>query len=428
MGNYQYQTAYFTFTNAYGFNNAAVGGTGYNFANPDIRWERAATFNIGVDMDFFNAGLTISLDYYNKVTSDILVPPAVPGVFGTGLPDFNAGKVGNRGWELSAAYHHEGKRFTHQVSFNLGDSRNEVLDFQDEARLTGREELQILLREGYPYNSYVGLKRAGYFRNVEDVKNSAKPEGLTNLQPGDNKYVDINNDGVINDDDNVVFGNPFPRLTFGFIYNLACKGFDLNIFLQGVGKRTMMLRGELVEPGHYYFAERNSGEPDTYYLDRDKLRADGTTEVTDPEQVYRIRVDFSNGTSESATIETIELWFPPLGQFLFELPYTGNGTWTIENTPIEFKQESWGRDERYKFRFTVKQDGTESYEWFGSVNGDNARPDESTPDQFWYMVPVTDDYWANCFKFATPVDNNNADISIVFNTSVQEYTHIVAPQ
>ncbi|MDN5210801.1 TonB-dependent receptor [Fulvivirgaceae bacterium BMA12] len=253
VGNYQYQTSYFTFPNVYGFNNAAVGGTGYNFANPDIRWERAATFNVGVDMDFFNADLTLSLDYFNKVTSDILVPPAVPGVFGTSLPDFNAGKVGNQGWEVSAAYRHEGKHFTHQISFNLGDSRNEVLDFQDEERLTGREELQILLREGYPYNSYVGLKRDGYFRNVDDVENSAKPEGLTNLQPGDNKYVDINKDGVINDDDNVVFGNPFPRLTFGFTYNLKFKGFDLNIFLQGVGKRTMMLRGELVEPFHFNY-------------------------------------------------------------------------------------------------------------------------------------------------------------------------------
>ncbi|MDN5210799.1 SusE domain-containing protein [Fulvivirgaceae bacterium BMA12] len=183
-----------------------------------------------------------------------------------------------------------------------------------------------------------------------------------------------------------------------------------------------------LKPGNYYFAERNSGTPDTYYLDGDKLKADGTTEVTGPEQVYRIRVDFSNGTSEIATIETIELWFPPLGQFLFDLPYIGNGTWKIENTPIEFKQESWGRDERYKFRFAIKQDGADSYEWFGSVNGDNSRPDDSTADSFWYMVPVTDDFWANCFKFATPVDNNNADISIVFNTSVPEYTHIVEPQ
>ncbi len=183
-----------------------------------------------------------------------------------------------------------------------------------------------------------------------------------------------------------------------------------------------------LKPGSYYFAERNSGEPKTYYIDGEKLGAEGTTEVTGDEQVCRVRVNFSNGTTEVATIDLIELWFPPLGSFLFSLPYVGNGTWKIEDTPIEFKEESWGRDERYKFRFTVSQGGETSYEWFGSVNGDNSRPDESTPEAFWYMVPVTDDYWNNCFKFATPVDNSNADISIVYNTSVPEYTHVVEPQ
>lgn len=253
VGNYQYQTTFFTFPNAYGFNNSAVGGTGYNFANPNLKWERAATFNVGADMDFLNGDLTLSLDYYNKLTSDILVAPAVPGVFGTSLPDFNAGEVANRGWEVLVGYVKRTNMFTHQFSFNLADSQNEVVDFQGNERLQGREELQILLREGFPYNSYVGLKRDGYFQNLEDVQNSAKPEGLTNLFPGDNKYVDLNDDGVINDDDKVVFGNPFPRLTYGLTYNVQFKGFDLNLFIQGVGRRTMMLRGELVEPYHFNY-------------------------------------------------------------------------------------------------------------------------------------------------------------------------------
>src|SRR5690606_29311560 len=94
VANYQYQTTFFSFENAYGFNNGAVAGTGFNFANPAIQWERAATFNVGADFDFFNGALTVSADYFNKVTSDILIPPAVPGVFGTGLPDFHAGTVG----------------------------------------------------------------------------------------------------------------------------------------------------------------------------------------------------------------------------------------------------------------------------------------------------------------------------------------------
>lgn len=252
VGNYQYQTTYFTFQNAYGFNNSGVSGTGYNFANPDIQWERAATFNAGLDADFFKGALSFSFDFFDKVTSDILVPPQVPGVYGTDLPDFNAGKVGNRGWEISATYRHKGKSLNQSVTVNFGDSKNKVLDFNGQERLTGVEELQVILREGLPFNSYVGLKRDGYFQNVEEIQGAAVPAGIT-VQPGDNRYVDVNKDGKIDDNDKFIFGNPFPRYTFGLTYNVDYKNFDLSIFLQGVGKRTMMIRGELVEPFHYNY-------------------------------------------------------------------------------------------------------------------------------------------------------------------------------
>lgn len=253
VGNYQYQTTYFTFADAYGFNNSTVSGTGYHFSNPDIRWERAATFNIGADLDFFRNALTLSLDYYNKVTRDILVAPAIPGVFGVDdLPDFNAGKVGNKGWEVAVTYRRSGEVLRHMLSFNLADSKNEVLDFQGNEILRTVEELQLLLKEGYPFNSYVGLKRDGYFQNIDEVEQGPKPAGL-DVQPGDNRYVDVDGNGIIDDEDKVVFGNSFPRLTYGFTYNVGFKGFDLNIFLQGVGKRTMMIRGELVEPFHFNY-------------------------------------------------------------------------------------------------------------------------------------------------------------------------------
>lgn len=252
VDNYQYQTTYFTFQNAYGFNNSGVSGTGYNFANPDIQWEKAATFNAGIDADFFKGALSFSFDYFDKVTSDILVPPQVPGVFGTSLPRFNAAKVGNKGWEISATYKHKGKVLNHSLTVNFGDTKNKVLDYGGQESLTGLEELQVILREGLPFNSYVGLKRDGIFQNWDEIKGAAVPEGLS-VQPGDNRYVDVNKDGKIDDNDKFVFGNPFPRYTYGATYNLDYKNFDLSIFIQGVGKRTMMIRGELVEPFHYNY-------------------------------------------------------------------------------------------------------------------------------------------------------------------------------
>tara|TARA_R110002020_G_scaffold475803_1_gene712507 strand:+ start:7695 stop:10796 length:3102 start_codon:yes stop_codon:yes gene_type:complete len=252
VGNFQYQTTYFTFQNAYSYNNAAVSGTGFNFANPDLQWERAATLNLGVDLDFFNKSLFVTFDWFNKITSDILVAPAVPGVYGTGLPDFNAGKVKSYGWELSATYRHTGKLFSHTLTANIGDTQNEVLEFQGNEILTGVEELQVILREGVPFRSYVGLKREGIFQSFNEIENSAVPVGLSPV-PGDNKYVDLNEDGVIDDDDKFIFGNPFPRYTFGLTYNVEVKGFDLSVFVQGVGKRTMMVRGEQVEPFHFNY-------------------------------------------------------------------------------------------------------------------------------------------------------------------------------
>ena len=252
VGDFQYQTTYFSFNNAYGFGNNPVSGTGYNFSNPDLQWEKAATLNLGLEADFFNGALGLSFDYFDKVTRDILLPPQVSGVFGTSLPDFNAGKLGNKGWEISATYRHAGKLFNHSLTMTFGDSKNKVLSYNGQERLTGVEEMQVLLREGLPFNSYVGLMRDGYFQNWEEIQGAAVPEGIS-VQPGDNRYVDLNGDGKIDDNDKFVFGNPFPRYTFGATYNIEYKGFDMSIFIQGVGKRTMMIRGELVEPFHYNY-------------------------------------------------------------------------------------------------------------------------------------------------------------------------------
>lgn len=254
VGNYQFQTTYFSFQNAYAFNNSVVSGTGFNFANPDIRWERASTFNIGVDATFFKNSLTVSVDYFDKVTRDILVAPVVPGIFGTSLPDFNSAKMQNRGWEASINYRISGEQFKHQIGLNVGDSKNKVLDYGGRERISSSDEMQFIIREGLPFNSYVGLKTDGYFQNIDEVNSGPKPEGISVL-PGDIRYVDVNKDGVINDRDRFVLGNAFPRFTFGVTYAVSFKNFDANIFIQGVGRRDAFIRGEMVEPYHFNYGQ-----------------------------------------------------------------------------------------------------------------------------------------------------------------------------
>jgi TonB-linked SusC/RagA family outer membrane protein len=255
VGDYQFLNTFGTSTDSfYGFNNLPVSTATIGFANPDIRWERAATFNVGVDATFFNNALTVSADYFNKITRDILLPPVVPGTFGAGLPDYNAGEVQNRGWELNINYRLRTGAFNHSFAFNVADTKNKVLKLEGGDQLNSYDEMQLINKVGLPIGSYVGLVRDGYFQNLDDINNGPKPAGL-NVQPGDNRYVDINKDGVIDDNDKFVLGNGFPRLTFGFTYNLAVKGFDLNLFLQGVGKRSMFVRGEQVEPFHVNYSQ-----------------------------------------------------------------------------------------------------------------------------------------------------------------------------
>ncbi|MFD0767278.1 TonB-dependent receptor [Mucilaginibacter lutimaris] len=251
---YQFLDNYRVSGDYYSFNGLPVSIIDIKFANPDIRWERASTFNVGAELTFLKNSLNVSLDYFNKITRDILLPPVVPGVWGAAASDYNAGEVQNRGWELNINYRLKTGAFNHSFAFNVGDNKNKILKLEGGDQLRSYDEMQLLNKVGLPIGSYVALKRDGYFQNLDDVNNGPKPAGL-NVQPGDNRYVDVNKDGVIDDNDKFVYGNGFPRLTFGFTYNLNVKGFDFNLFLQGVGKRNMFVRGEQVEPFHVNYSQ-----------------------------------------------------------------------------------------------------------------------------------------------------------------------------
>lgn len=175
--------------------------------------------------------------------------------------------------------------------------------------------------------------------------------------------------------------------------------------------------------GTYKFITTKNGTPEVFYIADGKLKQDGETTYTGDAKVYKIVIDFSAGATTMTEIKKIELWFPPRGEYMFEYAYAGGGIWKAANKKIEFKQESWGRDERYKFKFTVVNGTTTSEEWYGSINGDNNRPDANTAASFWYMVPVTSDYWNNSFKFASEVDNANVNAEINFSAAATAYTH-----
>lgn len=256
VGAYQYINTYNTNNNVYGFNNVAASGATRNLANPDLTWEKAATLNLGFDATAFHNRLSFGFDYFTKTTSDILQGREdVPALFGSGLPTYNISKVKSWGWEAKASYQMKGKSFTHSVSVNVADNQNKLVDLANNVKEYEfkREEFWFVRRVGLPITVYRGYKTAGLYQTDDELAKYPKIAG-TSPGLGDLKFVDQNGDGKITPDDRVILGNPFPRYTFGFTYNASFKGFDANVFFQGVGKRDNLIRGELIEAYHYGYS------------------------------------------------------------------------------------------------------------------------------------------------------------------------------
>lgn len=253
VDDYQYLTTYTIYTNQYGFNDTAVTGTGYTYGNSLLTWEKTATLDLGFDAALMQNRLTISYDFFNKYTTDILLTPQTPSTLGGAVSKANLGEMRNRGWEVAIAYQLTTGDFSHNIGVNMGDSFNKVMKYGDQ-QIDQSDEIERIIREGVPLYSYYGYHTAGLFQNDEEIRNSPLPIGAQ-VAPGDVKYVDRNGDGMIDDNDRYILGNAFPRYTFGITYTGQWKGFDLNMLWQGVGKRDMALRGEMLEPFHgsYYY-------------------------------------------------------------------------------------------------------------------------------------------------------------------------------
>jgi hypothetical protein len=144
----------------------------------------------------------------------------------------------------------------------------------------------------------------------------------------------------------------------------------------------------------------------------------GNTDVTGATKVQKIEVDFNVAAYKTTEVTSVGLWFAADNKIWFDLPYTSNGTWEAGVQSIVFHQESWGRDERYKFRFTFKNaDNSSTTQFYGSANSDNNAADANTPPSYYYMKTVNNSQYDYCFKFNHAFDNKTADIKVMFNTA-----------
>lgn len=244
IDNYQYSSTITTGINYPDGNGGLLQGAfPKNFANPDIKWEETAMTNVGIDFMAFNNRLSLTADYYVKNTKDILLTVPIPiSSGGANDPIRNAGKIRNNGFEFNLGWMDQpNPDISYGINLIGSFNKNKVIAMGSESgSIKGGSTNQNITtsetKAGYPIGGYWLISTAGYFNSQEEVDAYAKDGKIIQpaAEPGDIKFVDANNDGVINDDDRVFQGSPFPDFTFALNGNMRYKNFDLSIGLQGV--------------------------------------------------------------------------------------------------------------------------------------------------------------------------------------------------
>ena len=216
--------------------NYALGGSVYqgvapvDGANKNIKWETTETINLGLDVAFLSNQFVLSVDAYKKKTYDILMKLPVSPLYGLSAPYQNAGEVHNTGVELQLGYKYAHKDWTVDVTANTAYNKNEIVDLKNNgARIWNGYKF---LQEGYSIDSYGGFIVDGIFQNEEEVKNNAVIN-RANAGPGDFKYRDVKEDGVIDAEDRVYLGCSTPKWIFGLNLSATWKNLDASVFFQG---------------------------------------------------------------------------------------------------------------------------------------------------------------------------------------------------
>lgn len=221
--------------NNYSFNGVpAFGQALINVANPFLRWEKSKTTDIGLDLGLFDNRIIASVDYYNKLSSDLLLNVPIPAVVGFGTRLSNTGSVRNRGLELELTTRNLTGEFQWNTSLNVSRNKNELVSLA-----SGQTQILIpssfdishsILKVGEPMYSIYVVKQDGIL-TPQDIANKVALFGSQTV--GDPKYVDFNGDGVIDANDRQILGHPNPDWTYGVTNTFKYKGFDLSFLVQG---------------------------------------------------------------------------------------------------------------------------------------------------------------------------------------------------
>ncbi len=238
VSNYGYLATYDT--GVYSFGTAGTEQPSLysaSLANPSIHWEEVAQSNIGIDLAMFNSRVQFSVDGYVKNTRDMLVKASIPitsGFEDTTTTYANAGKVRNQGVEMQLHTVNIAGEWNWETDISATYNTNKIIDLNSAVPYYINQvnnSYLTMLQKGYPINVFYGYVTDGLFQNQTEVDNHAFQPGAA---PGDIRFRDLNNDGVINEEDRTVIGNPNPTWLFSMNNTVEWKGLELSVYLQGV--------------------------------------------------------------------------------------------------------------------------------------------------------------------------------------------------
>lgn len=274
IGNYLTQTAITSGINYVQGNTLWPGATASSYASPvDLSWEETKIVNGGIDAGFLDNKLFVIFEVFHKKTSGVLLGvPFPPSVGKTGTPTLNAGVIENKGYEASVEYADQTRSgLKYRVMFNVSHTANEMTAITVGS---GRQEFGDISRAkvGAPIGSFFLIKTDGIFNSQEEVNAHRGKDGTLiqpDARPGDIRFVDFNGDGKIDNQDVQNLGSPFPKFTMGLAANLSYKGFDLNLFFEGVsgnkiynGRRQWMEK--MTEVTNFSTAVLNAWTPENH--------------------------------------------------------------------------------------------------------------------------------------------------------------------
>ena len=277
VGSYPYLSTYSTPSAGYVFGSGSQQIVSayqlQSLANPDLKWETQKMTDIGLDAVLFNNSLSLTVDYYRKLTSGLLASIPVPATMGAPNNSItqNSGEILNKGIELAATYNGKVNDFNYNVGFNITTVKNKVIalggdEIISSVFLTNGNSMQIKTSTGRSIGEFYGYVTDGIYQNENEIPTWAQEKGLV---PGDRRYKDLGGpdgipDGEFDELDRVFLGSPIPKLFYGGNLGFQYKNFDFSMFLQGqVGNKILNVRKAQLYPIRNYSGSGvNSGVKD----------------------------------------------------------------------------------------------------------------------------------------------------------------------